>query len=61
MTGTFTKQILGNELYLFNAKGELIFKRWIDQNRSVVFERNFVYDKHTLVSITDEGTKIKEK
>lgn len=61
MIGTFTKQILGNELYLFNAKGELIFKRWIDQNRSVVFERNFVYDKHTLVSITDEGRKINVK
>lgn len=58
---TFTKQILGNELYLFNAKGELIFKRWIDQNRSVVFQRGWTYDKHTLVSITDEGTKINIK
>ena len=58
---TFTKQILGNELYLFNAKGELIFKRWMDQNRSIIVERNFIYDKHTLESITDEGIKIQGK
>ena len=54
MEGTFNKQIVGNELYLYNAKGELIFKRWLDQNRSVVFTP-WCYDKHTLVSITDNG------
>lgn len=54
----FTKKIQGNELYLFNAKGELIFKRWIDQNRSVVLTP-FPYGKDTFVSITDEGRQIK--
>lgn len=53
MEGTFRKEIHGNELYLFNAKGDLIFKRWLDQNRSVVFDV-MTYDKATLVSITDK-------
>jgi hypothetical protein len=53
MEGTFTKEIHGNELYLFNGKGELIFKRWLNQNRSVVFDV-MTYDKATLVSITDK-------
>jgi hypothetical protein len=63
MEGTFRKEIHGNELYLFNAKGELIFKRWLDQNRSVVFDV-MAYDKATLVSITDkmlQGDKDNEK
>lgn len=60
MEGTFTKKIIGNELYLYNAKGELIFKRWLNQNRSVVFDV-MTYDKQTLVSITDEMIKNKEK
>jgi hypothetical protein len=60
MTGTFRKEIHGNELYLYNAKGELIFKRWLTQNRSVVFDV-MAYDKHTYVSITDEGRKINVK
>lgn len=55
MEGTFTKQIIGNELYLYNAKGELIFKRWIDQGYSKVFNKNATYDKHTYCSITDKG------
>ena len=54
--GTFRKEIHDNELYLFNGKGELIFKRWLDQNRSVVFDV-MTYDKKTLVSITDEMIK----
>lgn len=54
---TLKKEIHGKELYLFNAKGELIFKRWLDQNRSVVFDV-MTYDKQTLVSITDDGKKI---
>jgi hypothetical protein len=53
MEGTFRKEIHGKELYLFNAKGDLIFKRWLDQNRSVVFDV-MAYDKTTLVSITDK-------
>ena len=53
MEGTFRKEIIGKELYLYNAKGELIFKRWLDQNRSVVFDV-MAYDKNTLVSITDK-------
>jgi hypothetical protein len=58
MTGTFKKEIHGNELYLFNAKGELIFKRWLDRGYSKVFTP-FPYGKNdTYVSITDEGRKI---
>jgi len=56
MQGTFRKEIHGNELYLFNGKGELIFKRWLSQNRSVVFDV-MTYDKNTLVSITEETLK----
>ena len=56
MKGTFRKEIHGNELYLFNGRGELIFKRWLDQKRSVVFDV-MTYDKATLVSITDEIIK----
>ena len=59
MSGTFRKEIHGDELYLFNAKGELIFKRWISQKRSVVFDV-MTYDKHTLVSITEETLKQKD-
>lgn len=55
--GTFRKEIIGNELYLYNAKGELIFKRWLSQNYSVIFDVA-TYGKDTLVSITSEGTKI---
>jgi len=55
--GTFRKEIHGNELYLFNAKGELIFKRWINQNRSVVFDVA-TYGKDTLESITEENGEI---
>jgi len=58
MEGTFKKEIHGNELYLYNAKGELIFKRWIDQKNSIVFTP-FPYRKDTYVSITDEGKQIK--
>jgi hypothetical protein len=57
MEGTFKKEIIGNELYLFNAKGELIFKRWLKQNRSVVFDVA-TYDKNTYMSITEKDGKI---
>jgi hypothetical protein len=54
--GTLRKEIVGNELYLYNAKGQLIFKRWLNRGRSVVFDVA-TYDKNTLVSITSTGTK----
>jgi hypothetical protein len=57
MEGTFTKSIVGHELYLYNAKGELIFKRWINHGYSMVFTPT-AYGKDTLVSISDEGIKI---
>jgi hypothetical protein len=50
-----TKKIVGKELYVY-MNGELIFKRWIDHGYSYVFDVA-TYDKHTLVSITDEGSK----
>lgn len=56
MEGTFRKEIIGNELYLYNSKGELIFKRWIDKGYSYVFTP-FVYDKHTYLSITNKEIK----
>ncbi len=40
-----------NELYLY-FNGKLIFKRWINQNYSVVFDV-MPYGKNTLVSIKD--------
>jgi hypothetical protein len=60
MEGTFQKKIVGNELYLFNTKGVLIFKRWLNQNRSVVFDVA-TYDKHTYMSITEKDGKIIRK
>lgn len=47
-----------NELYLyFNDK--LIYKRWLNQGYSKVFDR-FAYSKHTFMSITeDENGNIK--
>ena len=38
MIGTFRKEIRGDELYLYNGKGELIFKRWLKQGYSKVFD-----------------------
>lgn len=60
MIGTLKKEIRGNELYLYNAKGELIFKRWLDHGYSKVFTP-FPYGKNdTYVSITDDGVTIKK-
>ncbi len=53
--GSFRKEIRGDELYLYNGKGELIFKKWIKEGRSVVFDV-MTYDKNTLVSITENKT-----
>lgn len=58
MEGTFKKEIIGNELYLFNAKGELIFKRWLNHEYSMVFTP-FPYGKNdTYMSITEKDGKI---
>ena len=58
MEGTFKKEIIGNELYLFNAKGELIFKRWLNQGYSKVVTP-FAYGKNdTYMSITEKDGKI---
>lgn len=54
--GTFKKVIHGNELYLYNGKGQLIYKRWLNRDRGVVFDVA-TYDSNTLVSITDKGIK----
>lgn len=59
MIGTFTKEIHGNELYLFNAKGELIFKRWLNRGYSKVFDVMPYGKNDTLVSITEENGQIK--
>lgn len=55
---TLTKQVVGDELYLYNAKGECIFKRWLNQGCSMVFDL-MSYGKNTLVSITEENGQIK--
>lgn len=60
MEGTFTKKVIGDELYLYNAKGDLIFKRWINYGYSLVFTP-WPYGKDSLVSITPDGTKINTK
>lgn len=44
------KEIIGNELYLYNSKGELIFKRWLKHGYSKVFDV-MTYGKDTLISI----------
>ena len=58
MEGTFKKKIIGNELYLFNEKGELIFKRWINNNYSKVFTPFAYSSKDSLFSITEKDGKI---
>jgi len=50
-----TKEVIGNELCVYR-NGVLIFKRWINHDYSYVLDV-MTYDKHTLVSITDQGTK----
>lgn len=56
--GTFRKEIHGNELYLFNAKGELIFKRWLDKGYSMVFDVMSYNSKKSYQSITEEMGEI---
>jgi len=45
------KKIQDNELYLY-MNGNLIYKRWLDQGYSKVFDV-MAYDKYTLASIRD--------
>lgn len=61
MEKTFKKEIIGNELYLFNAKGDLIFKRWLDHGYSMVYTPFAYSSNDSLVSITDKNGKITEK
>jgi len=56
MSEFLRKEIIGNELYLFNNKNELIFKRWIKEKKSLVFDI-MPYCKNTLVSITPKSIK----
>jgi hypothetical protein len=61
MEGTFKKKIIGNELYLFNSKGDLIFKRWLNHGYSMVFTPFAYSSKDSLVSITEKDGKIIEE
>jgi hypothetical protein len=49
------KKIIGDELYLYNHKGELIFKRWLKLGYSKVFDVMTYGKNDTLTSITDIG------
>ena len=48
-------ETIGNEVYIY-MNGKLTMKKWLKQNRSVVFDVA-TYDKNTLVSITDKNAK----
>ena len=51
-----TKEYSHNELYVY-MNGTLLIKRWMDQQRSVVFNP-WAYDRHTLCSIEEVDGKI---
>ena len=55
-------EIIGNEVYIY-MNGRLLMKRWISPNheRSVIFNKSQVYDKHTHRSITEVGGVIIDK
>jgi hypothetical protein len=55
------KEIIGDELYLFNEKKELIFKRWLKWGYSKVFDVMTYGKNDTYVSVTDNGLKYKDK
>ena len=55
------KEIKGDELYLFNEKNELIFKRWLKWGYSKVFDVMPYGKNDTYVSITDDGIKYKDE
>jgi len=48
------KEIIGKELYVY-MNGKLLYKRWLDTGQSLIFDVR-PYDKHTLVSITENAT-----
>jgi len=50
------KMVIDNQLYVY-MNGSLLYKRWLKTGQSLVFDV-MPYDRHTLVSITDKGTKI---
>lgn len=56
MEETFTKKIINNELHLYNGKGQLIFKKWLDRGYSKVFDI-MTYNKNSITSITNKGFK----
>jgi len=49
---------INNEVYIY-MNGYLIMKKWIKENRSVVFDIK-TYDKNTLHTIKDEIQNKKE-
>jgi len=55
------KEIKGDELYLFNEKNELIFKRWLKLGYSKVFDVTTYGKNDIYVSITDDGVKYKDE
>ena len=55
------KEIIGDELYLFNEKNVLIFKRWLKWGYSKVFDVMTYGKNDTYVSVTDNGLKYKDK
>jgi len=55
MEGTFRKEIIDNQLFLFNGKGELIFKRWLKRNTSVVLDIVAYRKADSFISITDKN------
>lgn len=48
-------ETIGNELYVY-MNGKLLYKRWLNTGQSLVFDVR-PYDKHTLISITDDSLK----
>lgn len=56
MEGTFKKEVIGNELYLYNTKGQLIYKRWLDYDYGKVMDVMPYGKNDSLCSITDNGT-----
>ena len=47
------KEIIGKELYVY-MNGKILYKKWLDTGQSLVFDI-MPYDKHTLVSITNNN------
>lgn len=56
-----TKKIIGEELYLYNDKGELIFKRWLNHGYSKVFDVMTYGKNDVFTSITEENGLVQIK